>query len=282
LWRKILSEFKVTLRNKGSIQKADFPRLLCNLVNDLTDTGKGSTNLKAGFEACGIFPINANRVLQKLPGGVTRQSSDCIVANVVEKMLAPKRYGDNGVGTSSQRRQPAKRMKVIPGKSVGNAQSNSEASEAEGQVNQINDEQMSDDHFESYERDLVESNAEAVSDHIAKVESIMDLAAGDVVAAIWDKSWWIGKVSNLSVINDDAVICFMHPVGESRLLYRWPDIPDELLVKIPDVLCKLKRASIQKRGRKRNTDYEMEENCLDEIESVFLNRIRKQLPLNSY
>jgi hypothetical protein len=220
--------------------------------------------------------------LQKLPGGVTRQSSDCIVANVVEKMLAPKRYGDNGVGTSSQRRQPAKRMKVIPGKSVGNAQSNSEASEAEGQVNQINDEQMSDDHFESYKRDLVESNAEAVSDHIAKVESIIDLATGDVVAAIWDKTWWIGKVINLSVINDDAEISFMHPVGESLLLYRWPDIPDELLVKIPDVLCKLKRASIQKRGRKRNTDYEMEENCLDEIESVFLNRIRKQLPLNSY
>ncbi len=74
----------------------------------------------------------------------------------------------------------------------------------------------------------------------------------------------------------------MQPVGESRLLYRWPDIPDELLVKIPDVLCKLKRAPIQKRGRKRNIDYEMEENCLDEIESIFLNRIRKELPLNSY
>jgi hypothetical protein len=141
---------------------------------------------------------------------------------------------------------------------------------------------MDNDHLESNEKDLVEPNVEAVSDHIAKVESIIDLAAGDIVAAIWDKTWWIGKVINLSVINDDAEISFMHPVGESLLLYRWPDVPDELLVKIPDVLCKLKRASIQKRGRKRNTDYEMEENCLDEIESVFLNRIRKQLPLNSY
>ena len=74
----------------------------------------------------------------------------------------------------------------------------------------------------------------------------------------------------------------MQPVDESRLLYRWPEIPDELLVKIPDVLCKLKRASVQKHVRKRNTDYEMEENCLDEIESVFLSRIHKQLPLNTY
>ncbi len=72
-------------------------------------------------------------------------------------------------------------------------------------------------------------------------------------------------------------------VGESRLLYRWPDIPDELLVKIPDVLCKLKGASVQKRGRKRNFDYEMEENCLDEIESMFLSRIcGKGLPMSAY
>ena len=84
------------------------------------------------------------------------------------------------------------------------------------------------------------------------------------------------------MINDDAEISFMHVVGESRLLYRWPDIPNELLVKIPDVLCKLKGATVQKRGRKRNSDYEMEETCLDEMESVFLNRIRKHIPLNTY
>src|SRR5271165_6881235 len=83
----------------------------------------------------------------------------------------------------------------------------------------------------SKQKVLVESNAEAVSDHIAKVESNMDLATEDVVAGIWAKTWWIGKVINLSVINDDAEIRFKHPVGESRLLYRWPDIPDELLVK---------------------------------------------------
>ncbi len=140
---------------------------------------------------------------------------------------------------------------------------------------------MDDDHLESNEKDLVEPNAEAVSDHIAKVESI-DLATGHVVAAIWNKTWWIGKVINLSVINDDAETSFLLAVGESRLLYRWPEIPDELLVKIPDVLCKLKRASVQKRGRKRNRDYDMEENCLDEIESVFLSRVHQQLPLNTY
>jgi hypothetical protein len=43
---------------------------------------------------------------------------------------------------------------------------------------------MDKDHFESNEKDLVEPNVEAVSDHIAKVESIIDLATGDVVAAI--------------------------------------------------------------------------------------------------
>ncbi len=54
LWRKLLSEYKSTVHNKGNILKADFPRLLWNLVQELMEKGNGSANLKSGFATCGI------------------------------------------------------------------------------------------------------------------------------------------------------------------------------------------------------------------------------------
>lgn len=123
LWRKLLSEYKSTVHNKGNILKADFPRLLCNLVQELMEKGNGSANLKSGFATCGVCPIDADRVLRKMPGGLARENSDCIVAEVVEKLLSSKLYGDQRAGPSSRRGPQTKRIKVVPGKSVGNADS---------------------------------------------------------------------------------------------------------------------------------------------------------------
>lgn len=85
------------------------------------------------------------------------------------------------------------------------------------------------------------------------------------------------------MINDDAQVNFLHPLGNSRLQYRWPDHPVELPIKIADILCKLKAALVPKRGKKQICHYELEDTCLDEIESVFLNRIcRHELPMSDY
>lgn len=118
---------------------------------------------------------------------------------------------------------------------------------------------------------------------VVLVESILDLAKNDFVAAIWEKSWWIGRIEHLSVINDEAQINFMHSIGNSRLQYRWPNDPDEMSIKTVDVLCKLKIPLVAKRERKQISRFELEDKCLDEIETVFLSRIcRKQLAMSAY
>ena len=45
------------------MDKAKFPRLLKRLFEEIN----AETNLKAGFEACGIVPFNPEIVLQKIP-----------------------------------------------------------------------------------------------------------------------------------------------------------------------------------------------------------------------
>jgi hypothetical protein len=272
IWRNILSEFKATVRNKGSIFKADFPRLLGRLINELMEAGKGSTNIKAGFEATGICPIDPNRVLRKLPGGVAQSSSDNIVVEAIEKMIAPQRYHDHDAGTSSRRRPPAKRIKVAPGKSVGNLRPNDEESEASEEPDGI-------------DQNFPQDQAVAAPHHetVVTVESILDLAKNDFVAAVWEKSWWIGRIEDLSVISHEAKINFLHAVGNSRLQYRWPNDPDHLSVKIADVLRKLKFPLVPVQKRNQIRHYELEEKCLDEIETVFLNRIcGQELPMSAY
>ncbi len=64
-----------------------------------------------------------------MPGGLARENSDCIVAEVVEKLLSSKLYGDQRAGPSSRRRPPTKRIKVVPGRSVGNPESTEDDSE---------------------------------------------------------------------------------------------------------------------------------------------------------
>ena len=61
-WRKILDRWRKDTRRKGTIPKTQFPRLLKQLFETFS-----SSNLKAGFRATGIFPLDCNQVLKRLP-----------------------------------------------------------------------------------------------------------------------------------------------------------------------------------------------------------------------
>lgn len=118
---------------------------------------------------------------------------------------------------------------------------------------------------------------------VTVVETILDLSKNDFVAANMLESWWIGKVEQLLVIKNEAEINFMHPLENSRSRYCWPEYADKLPIKVDDVLCKLKNPPVSKRGKKQTSDFELDDACLDEIESVFLSKIcGHQLAMSAY
>ncbi|KAJ8963604.1 hypothetical protein NQ314_005504 [Rhamnusium bicolor] len=66
-WRKVLSDWKDTaegMRNTN-IQKENFPPLLSKMMEIITPHVED--NLKAGFRKCGIFPLNIEQVLSRIP-----------------------------------------------------------------------------------------------------------------------------------------------------------------------------------------------------------------------
>lgn len=62
-WRKTLQEWKK--HNKGTVRKDVFPRLLNQTLN--RGSLSNEQNIKSGFEATGLLPLNRQKVLSKLP-----------------------------------------------------------------------------------------------------------------------------------------------------------------------------------------------------------------------
>ena len=61
-WRTILTQWKT--KSRGCLLKVDFPRLLNEAIDNIGNLEK---NIKSGFKACGIFPLNPDEVLKRLP-----------------------------------------------------------------------------------------------------------------------------------------------------------------------------------------------------------------------
>ena len=51
--------------------KSVFPRLLKQLCDEVCPLNEPNEILKSVFRKCGIYPLNAGPVLERLPGGLT-------------------------------------------------------------------------------------------------------------------------------------------------------------------------------------------------------------------
>lgn len=111
-----------------SLNKGVFPSMLNNLIEALGM--RSSTNLKSGFRACGIVPLNSEAVLRKLPSamdtdtGTSKATAD--VSDVVLNYLHQFKYSPHGKDVSVEKvTVKRKRLPVSPGKSVSVIDGNS-------------------------------------------------------------------------------------------------------------------------------------------------------------
>lgn len=112
-WRAILTEWKVT--NRGCILKSEFPRLFKKAIENVTNM---ENNIMAGFRTCGIFPLDPDIVLNKIPDS----TEDPAVnqehwVHTLQDFLHESRL----VTTQDTRTPGGKWLQVAPGKGI-NAQ----------------------------------------------------------------------------------------------------------------------------------------------------------------
>jgi len=110
-WRDVLRSWKN--KNISTLPKTQFPGLLKNVINELNINNNISTNLKSGFEACGIFPLDANKVIKRLPS-IEKDNNDCTWINEFENILSERRFSKSSNHPTPKR----KRLDVVSGKSI--------------------------------------------------------------------------------------------------------------------------------------------------------------------
>ncbi|XP_050398247.1 uncharacterized protein LOC130010689 [Patella vulgata] len=109
-WRSILTEWKEGPGRKAAcITKDVFPRLLKKLVDRNTTM---SSNIISGFKKTGIFPLNREEVIDRLPNTTNNTVRVDIFSDVFLNSLDNLRYSQE---TPTIRR---KRVSVEPGKSI--------------------------------------------------------------------------------------------------------------------------------------------------------------------
>lgn len=113
-WRKVLKVYKLT--RKGPLTKDIFPGILKRTLEKLQISQ--SDNIKSGFQSTGIYPLNREKVLNKLPEEETNSSTSSIIPQVLHDMFKESRFGVNNGGTKKGRR---KKFNIEPGRSVNEA-----------------------------------------------------------------------------------------------------------------------------------------------------------------
>ena len=117
IWRSILDNWRMESRSTGCIPKDAFPQLLSRVYHKLE-----SDHLISGFAACGLLPLNREKVLQRLPGckNLTTDPGGEETLDVLnESCLAILKQHCAPSSTLSRK---CRGKKVIPGKPVDEKQ----------------------------------------------------------------------------------------------------------------------------------------------------------------
>ena len=88
----------------------------------------------------------------------------------------------------------------------------------------------------------------------------------EYIACRYDEKWWLGVVDEVSEVEQDVKINFLHPPGPSRS-FRWPRRPDVCWVSITDIIYQIE-APVTATGR----TYKITEKDCRNINEKFLRK----------
>ncbi|XP_050295727.1 uncharacterized protein LOC126735700 [Anthonomus grandis grandis] len=111
-WRQQLKKWKMS--NPGVLQKDHFPRVLNRTIKSIALTvGK---NIKSGFEATGLYPLNREKVLVKVPDDNETDANNSVTSLVAESVTSL--FKESRFKEPRAKQINRKKLVVAPGESV--------------------------------------------------------------------------------------------------------------------------------------------------------------------
>lgn len=161
-WRQIILEWKLTHPKSGSIPKDTFPRLLQLSLQHMNKDENIKRDLINGFAATGIYPVNKDKVLSKIPN--PEESVDELQQRVSDS-LSEYLQSQRAITTNTRRVKRTK-IAVLPGKSV-TVSSSSDSTETDTDSPEYNDTSSADTESilskSTDELEITEENPQAIA-----------------------------------------------------------------------------------------------------------------------
>lgn len=237
-WRGVLLEWKKTHPTLSSIDKKDFPHLLQSTLKEMDSklSKEKEPNaikriLMSSFNAAGIFPLNPDRVLEKLP------REECVegqMQHVLVDYLKQQRYS----AVPSRRSNKRTKLVVEPGKSVTAQRSDSSSSESDVMGPVTND--NSDDDCDP-ENIFLESNEESEylevnMDQIKEGTYLLVKVLGGMRKTVSYR--YVAIVQKILLEENAFEVLGMKSMDGTKLAFR-TEAKDEFVVDLEDVIAVL-------------------------------------------
>ena len=194
-WKPILTKFKTSYPNLASIPKVVFPTLLKKLQ---TEMEKKPNILSPAFEKCGIYPLNRDKVLSRIPS-IEQSEEICphLDRSLMER-IEQERFGKKGEDKAPR----GKKIKIDAGKSYTNRDDLSEDDEEEeeevDEVDEVDDEEEDEEEEEEDDETRIRRDEEADEESRTAFFADMNQApshynSGAFVVARYNVDWFIAQ-----------------------------------------------------------------------------------------
>lgn len=249
-WRQILNKWKLSHGNKA-LKKDTFPTLLKEAVDEVM---QNKQSLVSGFRKCGIYPLNREAVLERMPLEEEEIESPIVpisenVSNTVLTFLTEQRYGPADA-------VPSKRQKISvePGKSISTedlavastSAPKAGSSKKKQKKRKTNvEEQLEEEAVDDVAQipDFPPDSEEFSPDNFPETNTF---SIGEYVIVDYEGEKFPGKIVNLDT--DEFEVSVMCMKGQD---WAWPEKLDQMWYFKKDVLERIKEPELIESASRR-------------------------------
>lgn len=254
-WKKTLLDWKK--RNRGCVGKDYLPSLLQKTLLSISE--KESSNIKAGFRACGIIPLDPRQVLKRLPGGRMNEEDNgpqwC--QTFIEHLRATR------TSETAPLRQRRKKLAVPPGKAVTATDFLPENEKEKQQTRNQNQEKDDTNHEEKDNMSETDGEIPTCSNNVTedeedeiREEPVQEIEIGKFVICkfIYNENTkketfrkYIARIINIEDDSKLKVTC-LRKKNKKNDFFVYPDVEDINIIN-KDQICEVLNTPKETRGR---------------------------------
>jgi hypothetical protein len=191
-------------------------------------------NLPKAFEKCGLYPINCQKVVERIPSITQTQDIARNLDQALLKKLETRRFGDG--------------KKKPRGQKVPAGQSYTKDAEDTSQEDSSSEEEVeasTDEEEETSDKEEEESDGQD--------EELPDLdgpkrACGSHVVAIYEGEWFIAEVVSDQTSVPDGYVRLSYMLIKGSNSFIWPPKPDLVVTLEEDILLEVTVQPVNSRG----------------------------------